>query len=52
MGLAGVLDDVEAVSAGDVEDLVHVAGHALDVHRDDRPCPRADLRLDPAASSV
>ena len=44
--LARVLDDVESVATGDLEDLVHVARHALDVDGDDRPGPRSDLGLD------
>jgi hypothetical protein len=36
-GLAGVLDHREVVLAGDGVDGIHVAGHAEDMHRHERP---------------
>ena len=46
MSLAGVLDDLEMVRRGDVQDGLDVADAAEEVHRDDRPGPWADGGLD------
>ena len=47
VGLAGVLDDDQAVAVGDRLDHVHVGHEAEQVDRADRPGSRRDRRLDP-----
>jgi hypothetical protein len=50
--LARVLDDVQAVAAGDGQDLVEVGRHPADVDRDDRFRPGGDPLLDPSRVEV
>ena len=52
MGLAGVLDDGQAVPVGDGRDRVHVGRQAEQVDRADRAGPRRDRRLDPRGVDV
>ena len=45
-GVGAVLDHAQAVAPRDGQDLVHVAGQAVDVGGDDRPGARSDDPLE------
>ena len=44
--LRGILDDLQVVALGNLEQRIHVHRVAVDVHRHDRPRPGRDARFD------